>query len=114
MYEKTFSCSVFFLLSGMNIYTREPLRSLPPSFVTKPPFGPWCLVVINYRYCNKDCRLIESLIKPKYIESLKVETGGTGAAMEGYRAANGIVVIEIEKRNWKSEFPKLKPYLKGL
>ncbi|WP_431294458.1 hypothetical protein [Pedobacter sp. P26] len=45
---------------------------------------------------------------------MKVETGGTGAAMEGYRAANGIVVIEIEKRNWKSEFPKLKPYLKGL
>jgi len=58
--------------------------------------------------------VVDSLIKPKTIKSLKVESDGAGAAIYGYRAANGVVIIEIEKHNWKSEFPKLQPFLKDL
>jgi len=93
---------------------QEPSRSLPPSFSTKVPPGPWCVVMINNQHYTINCRLIDSLIKPKSIKSLKVEKEGDGAAIYGYRAGNGIVVIEIQRRYWKSEFPKLKPYLKNL
>lgn len=107
-----FQC--FVGLSNMRAYAQEPSRNLPPSFITKIPPGPWCLVIINNRHYAIDCRLIDSLIQPKSIKSLKVEKDGAGAAVYGYRAANGVVIVEIEKRNWKSEFPKLKPYLKDL
>lgn len=107
-----FQCLI--ALNGKLAYAQEPSKSLPPSFATKIPPGPWCLVMINNQHYTINCRLIDSLIKPKSIKSLKVETEGGGAAIYGYRAGNGMVVIEIQRRYWKSEFPKLKPYLKNL
>ncbi|PWS26688.1 hypothetical protein DHW03_17935 [Pedobacter yonginense] len=61
-----------------------------------------------------EARLIDSLIKPKSIKSLKVEKDAAAAAIYGYRAGNGLVLIEIHRRYWKSEFPRLKPYLQNL
>lgn len=107
-----FQC--FVTLTCSNVYAQEPSRSLPPSFIMKAPPGPWCLVLINNRHYAIECGLIDSLIKPKSIKSLKVEKDDAMAAIYGYRAGNGIVIIEIEKRNWKSEFPRLNPYLKNL
>ncbi len=101
-------------LTCRNVHAQEPLRNLPPSYIIKASSGPWCLVLINNRHYAIECGLIDSLIKPKSIRSLKVEKDAAVAAIYGYRAGNGIVIIEIEKRNWKSEFPRLKPYLKNL
>jgi hypothetical protein len=109
-----FQCLI--ALSGRHAYAQKTSKSLPPSFATKIPPGPWCVVMINNQRYTINCRLIDSLIKLKSIKSLKVENEGSAAAaaIYGYRAGNGMVVIEIERRYWKSEFPKLKSYLKDL
>lgn len=102
------------LFTAQAAFSQHPVKNIAPSFATKIPPGPWCLILINNRHYTINCKLIDSLIKPKSIKSLKVATAESGAAIYGYRAGNGIVIVEIKKQYWKREFPRLSPYIEKL
>ena len=77
--------------------------------VTNP--GPLCLIVFKNKLYAMESRLVDSLIRPKTIKSLRIEKEARAAAIYGSRAANGMVVIEIDDADTRREFDRLEPYL---
>lgn len=117
MKKHIFRFTLIQMLAAMiisNAFCQQPIKTIPPSFATRIPPGPWCLILINNKHYSIKCRLVDSLIKPKTIKSLKIESDNPATAIYGYRAANGLVLIEIRRRFWRRDFPRLQPFLQNL
>jgi TonB-dependent SusC/RagA subfamily outer membrane receptor len=51
------------------------------------------------------------ILDPDYIENIEVLKDVAATALYGARAASGIIIITLKKRDAKAEFRRLKPYL---
>ncbi|WP_025144257.1 hypothetical protein [Pedobacter jeongneungensis] len=97
-------CCLFF---GVNAQER---KGLPPSFatVTKPEM--LYLTIIHNRHYRMRPVQADSLVKLGQVKDLKVMTVSEGAAIYGYRAAYGVVLVELNPLGRKA-YRRLKAAL---
>lgn len=101
------------LFCGISGFSQtEPTKRLV-SRSTIPP-GPLCLLVFKDKTYIIENRLVDSLVRPKNIKSLKIENDAKVTAIYGSRAANGLITIIFEDKKANKELDRMKPYLKPL
>jgi hypothetical protein len=93
--------SVFSQVPSAELHIRDKL-ALP---------WPLCLVMFKDRAFSIESKLVDSLIVPKTIKSLKIEKADNAWKLFGSRAKNGVVIISIDDNVASEEYNRLKPYL---
>jgi len=86
-------------------------KGLPPGFATATKPEMLYLTIIRNRHYRMRPTQADSLVKLEQVKDLKVKTMTEGAAIYGYRAAYGVVLIELNPLRRK-EYRSLKAALK--
>lgn len=102
--------SCIFIVSTALSQTAAPIRIVCQS--TPVPQGPLYLLIFKKKKLYTiEKRLADSLFNPKTFKSISIEKGVKATAIYGSRAANGVVIIEIDEAHARKEYKRLKPYM---
>ncbi|WP_084240070.1 TonB-dependent receptor plug domain-containing protein [Pedobacter africanus] len=100
------------LFCGSTAFSQTAAPTKIVCYATPPPQGPLYVLVFKKktRY-TMDGKVIGSIVNPNTIKSINIQKDAKATAIYGSRAANGVVIIEIDKKHARKEYNRLKPHL---